>query len=229
MKAFVAGRTRPKVDEAVKAVRKAGDADGVVADAGTADGCAALVEQVPAVDILVNNLGICEAKPFADLPDEDWLTLFEVSVMSGVRLSRYDFLRMLSSGRGRVVFVASESVVMTPPEMIHYGVTKSSRLALARGMAELTTGTRVTVNTVLRGPTRSEGIVDFLKSASPRATDAAEAEAEFFRVHRPSSLLQRPIDPAEIARLVAYLASPLSAATNGAALRVEGGWLRSIV
>jgi NAD(P)-dependent dehydrogenase (short-subunit alcohol dehydrogenase family) len=229
VKVFVTGRSQPKIDEALKAVRKAGDAEGVVADAGTPEGCAALVKQVPDVDILVNNLGIYEAKPFAEIPDEDWLRLFNVNVMSGVRLSRHYFPRMLASGWGRVIFVASESAVMTPGEMVHYGVTKSSQLALSRGMAEQTKGTRVTVNAVLPGPTRSEGIVDFLKSVSPQAGGAAEAEAEFFRVHRSSSLLQRLIEPGEIAHLVAYLASPLSAATNGAALRVEGGLLRSIV
>lgn len=228
-KVFVVGRTQSKLDEALKVVKNAGDADGVVADAGTVEGCEALIQQVPATDILVNNLGVYEAKPFAEIPDEDWLRLFQVNVMSGVRLSRHYFPRMLSAGWGRVIFVASESGVMTPPEMIHYGMTKSSQLALSRGMAELTKGTRVTVNTVMPGPTRSEGIVDFLRSVSPQAGDAAEAEAEFFRVHRSSSLLQRLIDPAEIAHLVAYLASPLSAATNGAALRVEGGLLRSIV
>lgn len=229
VKVVVAGRTRPKVDEALRVVRKAGDAEGVVADAGTAEGCAALTRLVPGTDILVNNLGIYEAKPFAEIPDEDWLKLFNVNVMSGVRLSRHYFPQMLAAGWGRVIFIASESGVMTPPEMVHYGVTKSSQLALCRGMAELTKGTRVTVNTVLPGPTRSEGIAEFLKSVAPHAKGAAEAEAEFFRTHRPSSLLQRLIDPAEIAHLVAYLASPLAAATNGAALRVEGGLLRSIV
>lgn len=229
VKVFVTGRSQPKIDEALKAVRKAGAAEGVVADAATPKGCAALVSQVPDVDILVNNLGIYEAKPFAEIPDEDWLRLFNVNVMSGVRLSRHYFPRMLAAGWGRVIFIASESAVMTPGEMVHYGVTKSSQLALSRGLAEQTKGTRVTVNAVLPGPTRSEGIVDFLKSVSPQAKDAAEAEAEFFRVHRPSSLLQRLIEPEEIAHLVAYLASPLSAATNGAALRVEGGLLRSIV
>lgn len=229
VKVFVTGRSQPKIDEALKAVRRAGEAEGVVADAGTAEGCAALVRQVPDADILVNNLGIYEAKPFAEIPDEDWLRLFNVNVMSGVRLSRHYFPRMLAAGWGRVIFVASESGVMTPGEMVHYGVTKSSQLALSRGLAEQTKGTRVTVNAVLPGPTRSEGIVDFLKSVSPQARDAAEAEAEFFRVHRSSSLLQRLIEPGEIAHLVAYLASPLSAATNGAALRVEGGLLRSIV
>ncbi|MDY3554914.1 SDR family oxidoreductase [Gemmata sp. JC717] len=226
---FVTGRSQPNIDEALKVVGKAGDAEGVVADVGSAEGCAALIRQVPKVDILVNNLGIYEAKPFAEIPDEDWLKLFNVNVMSGVRLSRHYFPQMLAAGWGRVIFIASESGVMTPAEMVHYGMTKSSQLALSRGMAEQTKGTQVTVNAVLPGPTRSEGIIDFLKSVSPQAKDAAEAEAAFFRVHRSSSLLQRLIDPAEIAHLVAYLASPLSAATNGAALRVEGGLLRSIV
>lgn len=223
------GRNRPKLDEAARAVGEAGGRVRTVrADVGTPEGAKAVVEQVPEVEILVNNLGIYEAKPFAEIPDEDWLRLFEVNVMSGVRLARHYFPRMLASGRGRVIFVASESAVMTPPEMIHYGMTKSCQLALSRGMAELTKGTEVTVNTVMPGPTRSEGIVDFLRRASPTAEDDAEAEADFFRVHRSSSLLQRLIDPDEIAHLVAYLASPLSSATNGAALRVEGGLLRSI-
>jgi NAD(P)-dependent dehydrogenase (short-subunit alcohol dehydrogenase family) len=227
---FIAGRSQPKIDEALRKLGgPGGRVGGVVADAGTPEGAAVLFERVPRVDILVNNLGIYEPKPFADIPDEDWLKLFNVNVMSGIRLSRHYFSPMLARGWGRVIFVASESAVMTPPEMIHYGVTKSSQLALSRGLAEMTKGTQVTVNTVLPGPTRSEGIVEFLQKAAPGAKDAAEAEAEFFRVHRPSSLLQRLIDPQEIAHLVAYLASPLSSATNGAALRVEGGLLRSIV
>ncbi len=229
---FIVGRGRDKIDEALHKVgvgRKGIRVEGIVADAGTPEGAATLFERVPRVDILVNNLGIYEPKPFAEIPDEDWLRLFNVNVMSGVRLSRHYFPPMLARGWGRVIFVASESAVMTPPEMIHYGMTKSSQLALSRGMAELTKGTQVTVNTVLPGPTQSEGIIDFLRLASPGAKSPAEAEAEFFRVHRPSSLLQRLIDPREIAHLVAYLASPLSAATNGAALRVEGGLLRSIV
>ena len=229
---FIPGRVRSKVDEAIRNLKAAHPGlriEGIVADAGTAEGAATIIERIPRVDILVNNLGIYEAKPFAQIPDEDWLKLFNVNVMSGVRLSRHYFPRMLTTGWGRVIFIASESAVMTPPEMIHYGMTKSSQLALSRGMAELTKGTGVTVNTVLPGPTQSEGIVEFLRRASPEAKTDAEAEAEFFRVHRPSSLLQRLIDAKEIAHLVAFLASPLSSATNGAALRVEGGLLRSIV
>ncbi|MDB5310166.1 MAG: family oxidoreductase [Gemmataceae bacterium] len=229
---FIAGRSRGKVDEALRTlgVEKNGiRVEEIVADAGTPEGAATLFERAPQVDILVNNLGMYEAKPFAEIPDEDWLKLFNVNVMSGVRLSRYYLPAMLARGWGRVIFVSSESAIMTPAEMIHYGMTKSSQLALSRGMAELTKGTAVTVNAVLPGPTRSEGIVEFLRSASPAAKDQTEAESEFFRVHRPSSLLQRLIEPQEIAHVVAYLASPLSSATNGAALRVEGGLLRSIV
>jgi 3-oxoacyl-[acyl-carrier protein] reductase len=222
----VPGRNLEKPKEALASLP--GTFLAVEADLGTAEGAKKLAAEVPVTDILVNNLGIYEAKPFAEIPDEDWLKLFNVNVMSGVRLSRHYFPRMLTAGWGRVIFIASESGVMTPAEMIHYGVTKSSQLALSRGMAELTKGTQVTVNTVMPGPTRSEGIVDFLRKAAPGVKDAAEAEAEFFRVHRSSSLLQRLIDPKEIAHMVAYLASPLSAATNGAALRVEGGLLRSI-
>jgi NAD(P)-dependent dehydrogenase (short-subunit alcohol dehydrogenase family) len=228
----VIGRSEDKIEHSLAGIRgeEAGARiAGIVADVTTARGTEALFARIPQVDILVNNLGIYEPKPFAEITDDDWLRLFNVNVMSGVRLSRHYFPKMLAKSWGRVIFIASESGVMTPPEMIHYGMTKSSQLALSRGMAELTKGTEVTVNTVLPGPTRSEGIVEFLRKASPQAKDDHEAEAEFFRVHRSSSLLGRLIDPYEIAHLVAYLASPLSAATNGAALRVEGGLLRSIV
>lgn len=223
---FVPGRSQAKLEQAFPA-RPAGLRT-VVADLATAAGAEALIAAVPDVDILVNNLGIYEAKPFAQISDADWLKIFEVNVLGGVRLSRHYFPRMLARDRGRIIFISSESGVMTPPEMVHYGVTKSSQLALARGLAELTKGTGVTVNSVLPGPTRSEGIVDFLKDIATPGASAAEAEAEFFAKHRSSSLLQRLIEAKEIASLVAYLASPLSAATNGAALRAEGGLLRSI-
>jgi 3-oxoacyl-[acyl-carrier protein] reductase len=225
---YVPGRTSAKLDEAFRdfayPVRK------IVADAGTAEGADALIAQVPDVDILINNLGIYEPKPFAEIPDADWLRLFEINVLSGVRLSRHYFPKMLKKNAGRVIFISSESAVMTPPEMVHYGMTKSAQLAISRGLAESTKGTGVTVNTVLPGPTRSEGIVEFLQkiSSNPKAT-AEQAEREFFERHRPSSLLQRLIEGSEIASLVAYLASPLSSATNGAAIRAEGGLLRSIV
>jgi 3-oxoacyl-[acyl-carrier protein] reductase len=223
---IVPGRSQAKLDQAFP-----GNPAGlqkVVADLATAEGADSLIAAVPDVDILINNLGIYEVKAFADITDADWQKIFEVNVLSGVRLSRHYFSRMLQKNWGRVIFISSESGVMTPPEMVHYGVTKSSQLALSRGLAELTKGTGVTVNSVLPGPTRSEGIVDFLKNIATPGASAEEAESEFFEKHRSSSLLQRLINGSEIASLVAYIASPLSAATNGAALRAEGGLLRSI-
>lgn len=222
----VPGRSQAKLDQALPGERA--NLQKVVADLATAEGAAALIAAVPDADILINNLGIYEVRPFAEITDEEWLKIFEVNVLSGVRLSRHYFPRMLAKNWGRVIFISSESGVMTPAEMVHYGVTKSSQLAVSRGMAELTKGTGVTVNAVMPGPTRSEGIVDFLKDIATPGASAAEAESEFFEKHRSSSLLQRLIEGSEVANLVAYLASPLSAATNGAALRVEGGLLRSI-
>lgn len=211
-----------------ESIAKAG-LPGIVTDLGTADGAAKLVAEIPEVDILVNNLGIYEAKPFVEIPDEDWLRLFEVNVLSGVRTSRAYLPGMLQRNSGRIIFISSESGVMTPGEMVHYGMTKSAQLAISRGIAEATKGTGVTVNSVLPGPTMAAAIFDFLKSMStnPHASNE-ELEREFFEKHRQSSLLQRLIDPREIGSLVAFVASPLSAATNGAALRAEGGLLRSI-
>jgi NAD(P)-dependent dehydrogenase (short-subunit alcohol dehydrogenase family) len=222
----VAGRNRAKLDHAVEAIRSSGGAliRGVLADPATAEGAATLLRALPRIDILVNNLGIYELKPFADISDDAWRNYFEVNVLSGVRLVRAYFPGMLERDWGRIIFISSESGLVTPGAMIHYGMTKTAQLAVSRGLAELTRGTRVTVNAVLPGPTRSEGITDFLKSlASDPAAPAAQIEAEFFAKERPSSLLQRMIEPEEIANLVAYVASPLSAATNGAALRVHGG------
>jgi NAD(P)-dependent dehydrogenase (short-subunit alcohol dehydrogenase family) len=227
----VCGRSPAKLDAAVAdlSVSAPGKVRGVLADPATAQGAEALVAAVPAVDILVNNLGIYEAKPFADITDADWLRFFEVNVLSGARLARAYFSGMLERDWGRIVFIASESAVMIPQEMIHYGMTKTAQLAISRGLAGLTNGTGVTVNTVMPGPTRSEGIVDFLRSMGSDPDASAEAlEAEFFARHRPTSLLQRMIEPQEIASLVAYVASPLAAATNGAALRVEGGLVPTI-
>ncbi|HLZ65860.1 MAG TPA: SDR family oxidoreductase [Aliidongia sp.] len=230
-KVIIAGRDRAKLDRAVESIRSSGGAkvEAVLADPGTAAGAEALLAAVPQVDILVNNLGIYEIKEFAEITDADWRHYFEINVLSGARLAREYFQGMLARNWGRVIFISSESGVATPGAMIHYGMTKTAQLALSRGLAELTRGTKVTVNSVLPGPTRSEGIIDFLKSAASDPTASAEAiEAEFFTKHRPSSLLQRMIEPQEIADLVAFVASPLSSATNGAALRVDGGIVPTI-
>jgi NAD(P)-dependent dehydrogenase (short-subunit alcohol dehydrogenase family) len=222
----VPGRSKEKLE---KALAGTSNVKAIVADPGTAEGADALIQQVPDTDILINNLGIYEARAFAEITDAEWLKIFEVNVLSGVRLTRHYFPRMLDRNWGRIIFISSESGIMTPPEMIHYGVTKSSQLAISRGLAELTKGTAVTVNTIMPGPTRSEAIVEFLESMSSIKNPTPEqAEKEFFEKHRSSSLLQRLIESEEIASLVAFIASPLSAATNGAALRAEGGLLRSI-
>jgi NAD(P)-dependent dehydrogenase (short-subunit alcohol dehydrogenase family) len=223
----ITGRDQAKLERALQAIGS--PAKGIEADLGEASGAKKVFAALPRVDILVNNLGMYEPKAFAQITDDDWLRIFQVNVMSGVRLARHYLPGMLERNWGRIVFISSESGVQTPPEMIHYGMTKSAQLAVSRGLAETTKGTGVTVNAVLPGPTRSEGIVEFLRgmASKPDATDA-QAESEFFASHRQASLLQRLIDPREIATVVAYLSSPLSSATNGAAIRAEGGLLRSI-
>lgn len=189
-----------------------------------------LISKLSTVDILVNNLGIYEAKPFLEITDEDWLRFFEVNVLSGVRLSRFYLPAMLRKNWGRVVFISSESGINIPVEMIHYGVTKTAQIALARGLAEMTAGTDVTVNSVLPGPTRSEGVEQFVADmAKTQGTDKANVEAEFFRSVRPSSLLKRFATPEEVAAMVVYVCSQAASATNGAALRVDGGVIRAIV
>src|SRR5258706_15127752 len=230
-KVTIAGRTQAKLDEAAANIRAAGGAhvSSLLADAATAEGAATLLEATPFVDTLVNNLGIYEIRNFADITDEDWRRYFEVNVLSGVRLACAYFPGMLQKNSGRIIFISSESGFVTPGAMIHYGMTKTAQLAISRGLAELTRGTKVTVNSVLPGPTRSEGIIDFLRSTSNNADATAEQlEAEFFAKVRPSSLLQRMTEPEEVANLVAYVASPLSSATNGAALRVDGGVVPTI-
>lgn len=225
---IVNGRTQARVDAALSKLPSGGS--GLVADLGTAEGARIATERYPAVDILVNNLGIFEPKPFESIPDEDWLRFFEVNVMSGVRLSRHYLPRMKAAGWGRIVFISSESGVQIPSEMIHYGFTKTAQLAISRGLAETTAGTGVTVNSVLPGPTNSEGVGEFVSQLAAQGSTTRESvERDFFRSGRPSSLLQRFATPEEVAAMVTFVASPLSSATNGAALRVDGGVVRSIV
>jgi NAD(P)-dependent dehydrogenase (short-subunit alcohol dehydrogenase family) len=203
---------------------------GIAADVSTAEGVKALTAQHPDVDILVNNAGIFEPKAFLEIPDADWARFFETNVMSGVRLTRHYLPGMLSRNWGRIIFISSESGVNIPSEMIHYGMTKTAQLAISRGVAELTMGTGVTVNSVLPGPTNSEGVGTFVERlAKERGIDVATMEKEFFQTARPSSLLQRFLTVEEVANMIVYTCSPLAAGTNGAALRVEGGLLRSIM
>jgi NAD(P)-dependent dehydrogenase (short-subunit alcohol dehydrogenase family) len=230
---IVNGRTTKRVDEALATLKKAGVSgrlEGLAADLGTADGTRAAIERFPEVDILVNNLGIFEAKPFEDIPDADWLRIFEVNILSGVRLSRHYLPVMKRHNWGRIVFISSESAIQIPAEMIHYGMTKTAQLAIARGLAETTAGTDVTVNSVLPGPTASEGVNDFVESlARDQKVTRQEVENQFFQNMRPTSLLKRMAQPEEVANLVTFVCSPLSSATNGAALRADGGVVRSIV
>lgn len=226
---IVCGRDRAKLAAAVERVAKVGSVRGILADAATAEGARAIVEAAPEVDILVNNLGIYEAKPFADISDADWHHLFEVNVVSGARLARHYFPGMLERDWGRIIFIASESAQVIPSEMIHYGMTKAAQLAISRGLAEQTRGTGVTVNSVMPGPTRSEGIVAFIRSVvDDKDAPEDEREAEFFAKMRPLSLIRRLIEADEIAVQVALLASPLGGITNGAAVRVEGGIIPTI-
>ncbi|HEV7993124.1 MAG TPA: SDR family NAD(P)-dependent oxidoreductase [Gemmatimonadaceae bacterium] len=229
----VNGRSRDRVEAAVSAIResvKGSDVRGVAADLGTAAGCDLMIREVPDLDILVNNVGIFEPKPFEEIPDEDWTRFFEVNVLSGVRLCRHYLRGMRARDWGRVVFVSSESAVQIPAEMIHYGTTKTAQLAVARGLAETTVGTGVTVNSVLPGPTASEGVSTFVgQMAEARGVDFGTMEKEFFATARPSSLLQRFATTDEAASMITYVCSARASATNGAALRVDGGVVRSVL
>ena len=227
------GRTQARVDAAVAGIRaelRGAHIGGVAADLGTAAGCEEVIDQVPVVDILVNNVGIFEPKPFEDITDDDWMRFFEVNVLSGVRLTRHYLPIMRSRDWGRVVFVSSESAVQIPTEMIHYGMTKTAQLAIARGLAETLAGTNVTVNSVLPGPTSSEGVVGFVADlAAAQGVDAASVEREFFARARPSSILQRFASPDEVAAMIVFVCGASASATTGAALRVDGGVVRAIV
>lgn len=229
---IINGRTAERVETAVAKIKTESGNDkvrGVTADFTNAESIKNLVTQVPEVDILINNVAIFEPKAFADITDEDWLHFYEINVMSGIRLSRAYFGQMLKNGWGRIIFISSESAVQIPEEMIHYGVTKTAQLAVARGLAEMTKGTAVTVNSVLPGPTFSEGVEGFIENlAKDQNKTIAEVEADFFKTIRPTSIIQRFLSTMEVANMVTYLASPLASATNGAAVRAEGGLLKSV-
>jgi NAD(P)-dependent dehydrogenase (short-subunit alcohol dehydrogenase family) len=228
----VNGRTQGKVDAAVAAIAKAvpgAKVRGVAADVSTAAGCKMLVAALPDADILINNAGIFEPMGFFDIPDEDWTHFFDVNVMSGVRLSRAYMPGMLKRNWGRIVFISSESALNIPKEMIHYGMTKTAQLAVSRGLAEMTRGTAVTVNSVLPGPTMSEGVEAFVKDlARQDGQSVEEAASQFVKRFRPTSLLQRFASVEEIANMVVYVSSNEASATNGAALRAEGGIVQTI-
>lgn len=228
---YINGRDQNKVDTvAHKLINETGNKNikGIAADFSDIQQIQNLLTQLPEVDILVNNVGIFEPKEFSAITDEDWFKFYEVNVLSGVRLSRAYFDKMIAKNWGRIIFISSESALQIPAEMIHYGMTKTAQIAIARGLAELTKGTAVTVNSVLPGPTFSEGVGDFITTlAKDQGLTDAEMEKEFFASMRGTSLIKRFITPDEIASLVTYVASPLSAATNGATLRADGGVIKT--
>ncbi len=228
----VSGRTQARVDAAVAEIARLAsttDVRGVAADLGTQRGCDALIAAVPRADILVNNVGIFEPKPFGEIDDADWLRFFETNVLSGVRLSRAYLPAMRERNWGRIIFVSSESGVQIPVEMIHYGVTKTAQIALARGIAESVTGTGITVNSVLPGPTRSEGVETFVQQlAASQQIDEATMEKQFFADARPSSLLKRFLTTDEVANAIVYLCTNAASGTTGSAMRVDGGVVRAI-
>jgi len=232
-KVIVNGRTEKRVENAIKQIRSSvpqAKLESLPADLGNADGVRVAVQKFPEVEILVNNVGIFEIKSFEQIPDEDWFRLFEVNVMSGIRLSRAYLAGMRKQNWGRIIFISSESALQIPAEMIHYGTTKTAQIAVSRGLAELTVGSGVTVNSILPGPTASEGVSEFVDRLSNQANQSAsDFEKQFFEKMRPTSLLKRFASTEEVANLVVYVSSPLASATNGGALRVDGGVVRTII
>jgi NAD(P)-dependent dehydrogenase (short-subunit alcohol dehydrogenase family) len=227
---IINGRSQAGVDKALAELKAAGagEVSGFAGDLGTASAANELFKRHPQVDILINNLGIFEVRPFEEITDEEWERFFKVNVLSGARLSRLYLAGMRARNWGRIIFISSESGYQIPAEMVHYGMTKAAQIAVARGLAETTAGTGITVNSVLPGPTRSRGVGDFVADWAAKSGKTPEmVEAEFFKTARPSSLIKRFATPEEVASLVAYVASPLASATNGAALRVDGGVVKT--
>lgn len=230
---IINGRKKESVNAAVAKLKQlvlGAEISGIAADFAKVDEVNKLLAQLGDIDILVNNAAIFEPKAFVDITDEDWFRFFEVNVLSGIRLSRYIFPKMLAKNWGRIIFISSESAVNIPVEMIHYGMSKTAILAVSRGLAELTKGTNITVNAILPGPTNSEGVVQFIKQlAESKGITPQQVEDDFFKTVRPTSLIQRFEDVAEVANLVTYISSPLASAINGSALRVDGGVIKTIL
>lgn len=230
---IINGRSKESVDKAIADLKSESGSDkvtGIPADFSKVDEVDKLLKALPEVDILINNIGIFEPKAFEKIPDEDWFKFFEINVTSGIRLARQFFPKMLAKNWGRIIFISSESAVFIPDEMIHYGMTKTAQIAVARGLAELTKGSNVTVNSVLPGPTKSKGVGKFIVDMSDSSGKPVQkVEEEFFQDMRPSSLIQRFATVEEVADTVVYYSSPLASATNGAAIRVEGGLVKSII
>lgn len=230
---YINGRTKERIEAAIKQVKEEvpmASIQGIAADFSKDNDVKNIIRELPDVDILINNISIFNPKPFVDITDEEWLNFYEVNVLSGIRLSRHYLPKMLTKNWGRIIFISSESAINIPEEMIHYGMTKTAQLAISRGLAELTKGTAVTVNSILPGPTESEGSGKFLEQMAKQQNKTGDQiEKEFFQHGRPTSLLQRFASTDEIANLIVYVASPLSSATNGSALRVDGGVVKTIV
>ncbi|SFE98479.1 NAD(P)-dependent dehydrogenase, short-chain alcohol dehydrogenase family [Chitinophaga sp. CF118] len=230
---IINGRTQEKIDIAVKRLKEeipSAEVSGIAADFANVDEVNKLLTALPEIDILINNVGIFDLREFADIKDEDWTKFFEVNVLSAVRLSRFLFDKMIAKNWGRIIFISSESGINIPGNMIHYGMTKTAMLSISRGLAELTKNTEVTVNSILGGPTYSEGVAGAVEQIAAAQNQSVEQlKTDLFKALNPTSLLQRFIEPSEIANLVAYLSSPLSIATNGAALRADGGVLNTII
>lgn len=228
---IINGRSKTKVDNAILEIKKEfpdANISGVVADLKDNEGCNKLISQIPHIDILINNLGIFEPKNFEDITEEDWLHMFNVNVMSGVRLAQHYLSKMVEQNWGRIIFISSESALNIPKEMIHYGMTKTAQVSVARGIAQLTQGTAVTSNSIIVGPSKSEGVMDFMQElANKENKTLKEIEKDFFEIHRPTSLIKRFAEVEETANIIVYAASSLSSATNGAMLRADGGIVMS--